>query len=361
MQNKHIGFLFVFAWVVFAAIIFDLFGYEINEFNSSLRVFLVSGKADVRSFDENGIPLSYNAKTKEKYISPFYVVHYGLIYSDEARTSGRRSGFHWKKDASVKFWNVSPSVVKEEYFKFAADWVVDNLVEFHGQKHLLYNFDWEYKNYPNGKLSAPWWSGLSDAYAIILLLRAHDVYGDEKYFVAATELYRSVLTPVSLGGSLVDLNGLPWIEEYVDFRVAPERMSKVLNGMIYAFYGVNAFENHPKGFGSSSNKLRESIVKNFETFSMGRWSLYDSIGNAANIKYHRIHVALLSDFLNESDVALNDLHKMWAIGSGHPGFFWLINADWSYAKLHFFLSWAFVTLLGAGVIFRLFFRRRLVS
>lgn len=357
MQKRNFKLALVAVWMIAVSGVFDFFGYEIDEFNSSVRLFLRSGKTDIRLFDEKGIPLSFSARSGEKFISPFYVIHYGLIYSEVTQGREERVGLHWREDSSVKYWNVNPSVVKEEYFRFAADWVVDNLVEFKGQKHLLYNFDWEYRNYPNGKLTAPWWSGLSDAYAIVLLLRAYDVYGEKKYFAAASDLYLSVLAPVTLGGSLLELNGLPWIEEYVDPNAAPGEMSKVLNGMVYAYYGINAFEKHSKGFGASGASLEKSIVKNFETFSLGRWSLYDSIGNAANIKYHRIHFGLLSDFVGEGRGSLDELLEKWAIGVRHSGFFWILNSNWSYAKLHFLFSWIFVLLFGVAAINRMLARR----
>ncbi|WP_374498584.1 D-glucuronyl C5-epimerase family protein [Zoogloea sp.] len=360
MQLKNNKFIFFALWAVFISFLFNFFGYEIDELDAAARLFVRSGKADIRIFDEMGIPVSFNAKSKEEFVSPFYVIHYGLIYSEATQGRNERVGVHWREDSSVKYWNVSPPSVKEQYFRSAADWVVKNLTELKGQKHLVYNFDWEYRNYPNGKLKAPWWSGLSDAYAIILLLRAYDVYGDQRYFAAASDLYRSVLTPVEAGGSLLKLNGLPWIEEYVDFRAKPESMSKVLNGMVYAYYGIDAFEKHPKGFGNSGKVLRDSIIKNFKTFSMGRWSLYDSIGNAANIKYHRIHVALLSDFVVEAEVD-QDLELMlnnWQVGMNNPGLFWALYADWSYAKSQFLLSWLLLLLAGCYLINRVAFKKR---
>ena len=65
-----------------------------------------------------------------------------------------------------------------------------------GLTHLLYDFDWPYAAYPDGKLKAPWWSGLTDAYATTLLLRAWDCFGDQRYLDTAKQLYSSAISPV---------------------------------------------------------------------------------------------------------------------------------------------------------------------
>jgi hypothetical protein len=278
-------------------------------------------------------------------MSPFYVVHYGIIYSDTFNSHNERVGYHWRKDPSVELWNVRPSAAKGEFFKNAADWVVDKIETSGGQSHLIYDFNWAYRNYPGGGLVAPWWSGLTDGYAIILLLRAYDVYGDDKYIVAASKLYQSVLAPIKSGGSLSELNGLPWIEEYVAPRENPAEMSKVLNGMVYAYFGIRSFEEHPGGFGHSEMALNNSIRRNFKSFSMSYWSLYDSIGNGANIKYHRIHVALLAGFA-KNDSELVDLLRKWSAGAKFPGLFWVLNSGWSFSKVHFLALWFAVCFAG---------------
>lgn len=73
--------LFVVAFVAVTAA-FNFFAYEINQFNAKLRVLVRTGELGLRAFDDRGMPVSRNARTGEDFVSPFYVVHYGLIYSD---------------------------------------------------------------------------------------------------------------------------------------------------------------------------------------------------------------------------------------------------------------------------------------
>ncbi|MBW8305224.1 MAG: D-glucuronyl C5-epimerase family protein, partial [Brevundimonas sp.] len=206
--------------------VFNVWAFEITEFNAVVRTAITHG-AKPTAFTAEGIPVQTNSHLSQKYTSPFYVVHYGLIYSEECRSRVPATGFHWLPDTTSSYWPQPPRS-SLDLFKHSAEWVLDNIsYDRHGNAHLMYNFDWPYKNYPNGKLEAPWSSGLTDAHTITLLLRAYDCFGESAYSQAADELYKSVTTPVQKGGSLAYVDGHPWIEEYIDPRVQAISMSHV--------------------------------------------------------------------------------------------------------------------------------------
>jgi hypothetical protein len=333
-------------WLIAVTIFFDKFAYQIEAFDAQVRVLLTTGQKDVREFNGDGIPLSYSARNGEEFTSPFYVVHYGVMYSSAFAKRISRKRADWFMDDSIKYWNVPPNSYKDTYFKNSADWVVEHISFRDGHAHLLYNFDWPYRNYPNGGLKAPWWSGLTDGYAIVLLLRANDVYGGSKYMDAATELYKSVLTPIANGGSLGELNGDPWIEEYVDPRADPKKLSFVLNGMIYATYGIDAYERYTNLANPMAPKLYQSIANNLHVFDRGDWSEYDAIGNAANIKYHRVHVALLKRIESETEKrAVAIIRGRWKHGMNNAGYFWLLHGTLGVAKIQFIFEYLFVLLV----------------
>lgn len=342
MRFKYKFIVFFVVWIFFVSFIFNKYAYEINQFNAAARVFMKHGSFDVRYFDEKGIPHSKNPKYEDGFISPFYVVHYGMIYS--RGYSGQFNGAHWGYDKTLNLWNVYPNKIDNQFFKNSADWVVNNLKMYNGQYHLIYDFDWNYKGYKKGKLTAPWYSGLADSYAIMLMLRAYDVYGSKKYLVAAEKLYKSVLTPYEGGGSLTELNGKPWIEEYVQPGLNTNKMAFVLNGMIYSTYGVIAYERfmHEEKY---SNILLDSIVHNLDSFGQSYWSQYDLIGNAANIKYHRIHVGLLEELMNIASMSINQkekiksIHDKWEFGQDMSGFFWVLSANLTFSWIHFFVEY----------------------
>jgi hypothetical protein len=344
--------------------IFNLFAYEINELNTVIRVYIKEGKTAHRQFDKNGIPISYSARL-DSFTSPFYVVHYGILYSESIRKQNEFSGFHWRDDPSLQYWNVPPNDNEiaefEKRFKHASLWVLNHIDHQHGRAHLIYDFDWPYSNYPSGRLLAPWWSGLTDGYAIILLLRAYDYFQDERFLLAAEQLYNSVLTPVQEGGSLTYLDDHIWIEEYVDPRVSDGKMAYVLNGMIYATYGVEAYERFRSIKDGFSDRLYKSIASNIPLFDKSGWSYYDLIGNASSIKYHKIHVALLSDILARrkgyKDCVENscaEILSRWSRASANSGIYYAWVGQKTFSYYHFLLSY-FACVLVVGIILNTIF------
>lgn len=361
-QNQRVGnavpLALMMIWILFITFCFDKYAYEISEFNNGIRVFVTMGKPAVREFDSAGLPVSYSTRQGKMFRSPFYVIHYGILYSDAIQERALQKGFHWRNDPSMVFWNLPPPAKTKEYFRNCAEWVLEKIDYTTGRAHLIYDFEWPYRGYPNGRLTPPWWSGLTDGYAIILLLRAYDVFGDIKYIRAAQELYESVLTPIAKGGSLNEVNGHPWIEEYVDPKVNAKDMSFVLNGMVYASFGVDAFERCKPISAGMAQKLYESIADNLETFDLRGWSYYDRIGTPANMKYHRIHVALLHNLEQTTgDTRYSAYHDRWAKSLSHIGVYWLIRSDWSVSKMHFIVTILVFTAIGPAAI--ILTRRRL--
>ncbi|WBT38290.1 D-glucuronyl C5-epimerase family protein [Hyphomicrobium sp. DMF-1] len=310
----------------------------------------MGGPATIREFSPDGIPYSYTARMRERFISPFYVVHYGLIYSDNCISNKNESSYHWRLDSSRKYWPFPPGVSSIDQFRTSADWVIDNIKsDKSGNAHLFYDFDWPYQFYPGGKLEAPWWSGLTDAHAITLLLRAKDCFGDEAYLSVATALYRSVLTPVSRGGSLVLLDGYPWIEEYVDSRVPEEKLSRVFNGMVYAYHGIRAYEEYTKS-GDMADKLLESIYNNFSKYDAGYWTRYDQNGSITNIKYNTITYNILKDSRIYNEI-FDEYLSRWKIGIEFPGFLYPWCGPKSIAKTHFIVTFIMVFVISTLFVY----------
>lgn len=328
-------------WVSIVSISFNYFAYPIDDFNAAVRTFIKTGSKNIRVFNDKGQPVSYSPRLGE-FISPFYIVHYGILYSNALGGTG----LHWRRDPSLDYWNVQPPTLpyktKVQYFKNSADWIVDNSVEFSGHLHLLYKFDWPYQNYPNALLKAPWWSGLTDSYALILLLRAYDYFGDVKYLETAEKLYEAVLSPVDNGGSLNKLNGCLWIEEYVDHRAKAEDMSFVFNGMVYASHAIEAYEVFSRSDEPIYPKLYQCIANNVVDYDMGGWSYYDGIGSPTTIKYHGISYVLLDDLIRQNkvdrSVSVTKVLTSWRTGFDNPGYNYILNGPKSISYYHFVIT-----------------------
>jgi len=330
-------------------LIFNRYALEIFNFNADLRIWVVGNGEGNQTFSEDGIPYSTTPRHEGRFVSPFYVVHYGLIHSEHCRARAFEGKYHWAEDETVQAWPQPPSS-SLGLFRSSAEWVVRNMRrDDHGNAHLFYDFDWYYPNYPGGELKAPWWSGLTDGHAITLLLRADDCFADPRYRQAAEALYKSTVTPVSGGGSLLLFNGRPWIEEYVDPRVDERGMSRVLNGMAYAYFGVKAFEREA-GIDGVGDELRQSIIHNIGEFDRGYWSSYDAIGSSANIKYHKVNLALLEDTRLYTPELDEVIHR-WSVGRRFPGLFFVMAGPPSIAKWHFIMTWALaILIIGYGLL-----------
>ena len=278
--------------------LFYNFEYEVNEINSKVRTFLVHGKFTVRNFDEKGIPHSFNAR-QGKFVSPYYVAHYGLNYSDSIKdeVDNKARKVLWWDDPTADFWNVKAPItlIAEVNFKHSLDWIVGNVTEINGITHLPYTFEWKYKHLSINKLKPIWWSGLTDSLAMNLLLRGYAYYGEDRYLKLAKKLYTSLITDIRNQGSL-DLDRM-FVIEYASSEIPYGKYAYVLNGGYYAYKNIKAYEEYFKIEKPILNQLRQSLIQNLSSYFDDGWSYYDSIGNLANIKYNNINYSLALDLL----------------------------------------------------------------
>lgn len=306
LMKKFLLFLsFIISYVVFYN-----FEYEINEFNAKTRSLIIQGKFSVREFDEKGIPHSYNAR-QGKFISPYYVAHYGLNYSDsiKEKVDNKIQNILWWDDPTAEYWNVKApkQLINENSFRHSLEWIVENTVEINGVSHLPYTFEWEYKNLSINKLKPIWWSGLTDSLAMNLLLRGYFYYEDPRYLKLAQKFYHSLVTDIKLGGSL-DLDKM-FIIEYASEEIPDGQYAYVLNGAYYAYKNIKAYEelfNIEKPF---HDYLYWALINNLSDYFNGGWSYYDSIGSVANIKYNNINYTLAKDLLSLCDSKKCELSK----------------------------------------------------
>ena len=86
------------------------------------------------------------------------------------------------------------------------------------------------------RLSPPWYSGMAQGRALLLLHRLHEVIGDDRWRAAADRVYATTFHPRAAGHpwmAWVDGDGYLWFEEYPSDAEPP----RVLNGHISATIG----------------------------------------------------------------------------------------------------------------------------
>ena len=163
------------------------------------------------------------------------------------------------------------------HFRNQIDWLCNNVVLLEDNKAV-----WYYK-YPN----KVFYSAVAQGFVISALLRAYQLYKDEKYLDLATGAFRFLDTSVENGGLKVingDFKG--WYEEYLD-------LPGVLNGHIYTLLGIWDLYRVTKNtyYKDCFYDGVNAIKKNINHFNLGFFTKYSAFKlSPANNFYHFTHI-----------------------------------------------------------------------
>ena len=237
---------------------FIRFGKEIREDFSEYRR------------DASRLPFSAGRDRKPVY-NPVTISQYGLHRYNQFCGDSGKSG--------------------EKDFLEAASWLCRS-----AEKGPTGSAVWHYRfDIPYYGIRHPWISGMAQAEAVSLLLRAHQHTGEAAYLETARRAYSVPSIPVAEGGVLsVFHDGGIFIEEYP----SPFGITAVLNGSLFAVFGVMDYSSYAEEAGSSAflRSLLDSLRANIERYDCGYWSRYDlhETGRLSSRIYHRLHVLQLT-------------------------------------------------------------------
>ena len=148
--------------------------------------------------------------------------------------------------------------------------------------------------FPEYKVEKGWQSGMAQAQAIQLFMRAFRMSDDFGFIKKCELLLNGFYTPFEYNGFTYSINDSSlWYEEYADqYSSQP----KVLNGMLYTLIGLYDYYQF-KG----SKKTKElfdygynGVILNLFKYDADYGSYYDIHQKAADKKYHQIHIDLLT-------------------------------------------------------------------
>jgi heparosan-N-sulfate-glucuronate 5-epimerase len=133
-----------------------------------------------------------------------------------------------------------------------------------------------------------WYSAMAQGLAISVMLRAHDLTGEQSYFDGAGLASSLLLSPLSEGGcSDYDESGHPFLEE-----CPSDPPSHILNGALFALIGLHELETRTGGDIHKATAARLSAQ--LTDFDLGYWSRYDLRFAAPTTQaYHSLHISLL--------------------------------------------------------------------
>jgi hypothetical protein len=223
-------------------------------------------------FDDEGVPmLDYHGDVGRQY-NPIAIAQYALGHYNALMRTG--------------------APTHRDRFETCARWLLANLLpNDQGVPVWAHHFDFEYFR----TLAAPWHSGLAQGVGLSVLVRAHALFGDDRYLVAAHAAFESLRTPIEEGGVLyTDPSGDIWIEEYI---VSPP--THILNGFLWALWGVNDYRvatGRPEAAQFFDRCIR-TVKRNLPRYDNGFWSLYEltpqPIQSPCSPFYHRLHLIQL--------------------------------------------------------------------
>jgi len=188
-------------------------------------------------------------------------------------------------------WSMDSGKADEKDFLKAASWLCRS-----AEKGPMGSAVWPYRfDIPLYGIKHPWISGMAQAEAISLLLRAHQHTGETVYLETARRAYAVLPLPVKDGGVLAAFpDGGILIEEYP----SPRGITAVLNGLLFAIFGVLEYSSYLEeaDAGAFLRNLLDSLRANIERYDCGYWSSYDlhDTGRLSSRIYHRLHILQLT-------------------------------------------------------------------
>jgi hypothetical protein len=213
-----------------------------------------------RKLDSNGIIINtFSGKTS---YHPLGIVQFGMLSFYEFKTTGDSIYYkHFVNQAS--------------YFK---DSTKVNFYENGERIGLPYTFD--YKD-----MKAPWYSGMTQGWAIAFLIRYYYQTRDEEIVPIIRKIGQFMIQPVELNGTISKTpEGYTWIEEYPNSKQKPQ----VLNGFINGLIGLKEYcDFFPSDTTAKRihDKAYQSLLLTMTKYDTPTWSNYDRKNSPLNNQY----------------------------------------------------------------------------
>lgn len=159
-------------------------------------------------------------------------------------------------------------------FKQCVDWALEK----QEKSGAWNNFYFVYPDNPYGAMCQG--EGAS------LLIRAYDLFRDEKYKLAACNALKFMIKPMEQGGTSLYQNDGLILMEYT-------HLPAVLNGWIFALFGLYDYclIDDEISFREALNNTINTLKRVLPIYDCGFWSMYDSHGMIASPFYHNLHIA----------------------------------------------------------------------
>ncbi len=158
-------------------------------------------------------------------------------------------------------------------------------------------------------VKGPWVSGLAQAQAASVLLRAFVLFKDEKYLLLASKSIKAINNKNKL---LINVNGYQWIEEY-----PTEKPSCVINGLawiIISLLELKSFFSDDQTLANEINNYIKTYKENVASYDLGngriRYSLMDEkLVNNSYLGFQCLQ--MIHIYYYTRDVFFYNMHIKW--------------------------------------------------
>ena len=141
---------------------------------------------------------------------------------------------------------------------------------------------------------------MSQGFAISLLLRAHQIFGEIRFYelaIRARDFFKNEAVSVSQVNFVRKLRHFLWFEEYPS-----NPPSRVLNGYLFAIISLNDSLTYLEDLVIAEivNEAIQKLQFVIKYYDLGYWSKYDFYpGRIATLTYHRVHLLQLQYFCEQ--------------------------------------------------------------
>lgn len=279
-------------YLLFLLLLFTQFQFKsqpLKYYSSLLDRTDISGFESTRSFDKNGVILS-----KKKY-HPLSVAVYGVLSYYNFKESND-SSYYFKSIDQVKYFKDSTKV---------------NLL-FDGKGIGLpykVNF-WD--------LKAPWYSGMTQGYAISYLLRYYELTKDDIIIPIIQKIAYTLIQKQELGGTISKTKeGYTWIEEYPNSKKSPQVINGYINGLIGLKEYVDFFPNDTLAV-RIFNETYHGVINSLEYFDSPTWSYYNRAKKSLSNKYLRYQIYEMKHLYEIfNDEIFDNQMRIWSVLSNN--------------------------------------------
>lgn len=170
-----------------------------------------------------------------------------------------------------------------------ADWYLDNILS--KGNYSIYEYDFPYP--PYNMPESGWHDGLAQSRMINVLIKTHEITGDEKYLRGAESLLNSFFVDVKDGGVTYKTEDKGWWYEHY---AHPDGLEpRVLNAHLMALREIYLYYEYTNDPNAKYlfDKGVEAAKNEIEYYDLNGYSYVDRLGRPAKASYHQMHINYL--------------------------------------------------------------------